>query len=126
MYKSNKQLYTTMTTKHVIINDEIVSLEFIRGFSKVDIKYIDSMYKVSSYSFEIHYLNKGSHTISVLINKSFPKDILQENKIYFLADQDKIAKEKALKLRETLSKLATGQNELKELVSDENGNWNLK
>jgi hypothetical protein len=32
-------------------------------------------------------------------------------------------KEKTLKLRETLSKLATCQNELKELVSDENGDW---
>jgi len=109
-----------METKHVIINDEIVSLEFIRGFSKVT----DTSESFSRpyFSFEIHYLNKVSHLIEVTTKVVYPEGILQDNKLA----QQNFTKEKALKLRETLSKLATGQNELKELVSDENGNWNLK
>jgi hypothetical protein len=113
-----------METKHVIINDEIVSLEFIRGFSKVT----DTSESFSRpyFSFEIHYLNKVSHLIEVTSKVECPQDLNQDDKLQFLVDQLNFTKEKALKLRETLSKLATGQNELKELVSDENGNWNLK
>lgn len=111
-------------TKHIIINDEIVSLEFIRGFSKVE-DTSESLYR-PYFSFEILYLNKASHLVEITTKVEMPEDILQDKKLEFLVAQKNLTKEKALKLRETLSKLATGQNELKELVSDENGNWDLK
>ena len=110
-----------MGTKHVIINDEIVSLEFIRGFSKVT----DTSESLNRpyFSFEILYLNKTSHLVEITTKVVYPEGILQDNKLEFLVAQQNFTKEKALKLRETLSKLATGQDELKELVSDENGDW---
>lgn len=110
--------------KHVIINDEIVSLEFIRGFSKVE----DTSESLNRpyFSFEILYLNKASHLVEITTKSEYPQDLDQGNKLDFLVAQRNLTKEKALKLRETLSKLATGQDELKELVSDGNGNWNLK